>query len=169
MLSALLQQLPAIVSGFKGKNLKGQKRAAGEMENLANAQYNMDNPLYQRLYGQNQDAGQRDLASTIAEISRQNRKLQTMGRTPLLDQERGGESIFRQLIMGQQDVGERSRENTFSQLRGAQGSMAGVYDAQNDLANNMYFNDQSRVTGYHNLGEALKGLFGLNGIRGTTY
>jgi hypothetical protein len=159
--SGLVQAIPAILAGFKGKDTKKLRQTSGQMEQLADAQYNMDNPLFQRIYGQEQGAGQQDLASTISELSRQNRKLVTMGRTPLLDQERGGESIFRQLMMGQQDVGNRARQNTFSQLGRGQQAQAGVYDAQNDLVNTDWENELRKVGGYYSLGDALKGMFNL--------
>lgn len=159
--SGLIQAIPAILAGFKGKNTKGLRHTAGQMEGLANAQYNMDSPLFQRIYGQEQEAGKQDLASTIAELSRQNRKLVSLGRSPLLDQERGGESIFRQLMMGQQDVGNRARTNTFSQLGRGQTALSGVYDAQNDLVNTDWENELRKVGAQYSIGDALKGLFNL--------
>lgn len=163
MLSTLLQAIPAIRTGLKGKDLSQQKRTSAEMGNVANAQYNMDNPLYQRLYEQNRRAGQQDLASTIAEISRQNRKLTSMGRKPLLDQERGGESIFRNLIMGQQDVGNQARQGAFGQLQQGQNALAGLYDAQNLTADQGYDNKLRKVGAYYSIGDVLQNLFGLQG------
>lgn len=163
MLASLLQAIPAIVTGFQGKDTKKIKKTSGEMENLARAQYDTNSPLYQQIYEQQKGAGQQDLASTIAELSRQNRKLQTMGRTPLLDQERGGESIFRNLILGQEDVGNRARENTFERLRAGQNSMSGVYNTQNNIADQDYDNNLKKVGAYYSIGDALKGLFGLQG------
>lgn len=161
MLSTLIQAYPAIKTGLEGKNIKPQKRTADQMQNLANAQFNMDSPVFQRLYGQNRDAAQQDIASTIAEISRQNRKQVSMGRNPLLSQERGGEQIFRNLIMGQQDAGNQARTNTFGQLKSAQNSLANVYDAQNDLTDESYDNKLRKVGSFYSIGDALKGLFGL--------
>ena len=85
------------------------------------AMINPDNPLYKKLYGQKRQQGQQNLAETIMELSRQNRKLTSMGRSPLLDRERGGESIFRNLIQGNQDVQNQAAGDTESLLgRGAQ-------------------------------------------------
>jgi len=172
----LLQTAPAVRAGYKGVNLKGQKQAAGQMNQLAAqqaklaaAQTDMNNSLFQNLYQQNRAQGQQDLASTISELSRQNRKLTTMGRRPLLDQERGGESIFRNLIKDQQDVGNSARTNTFSQLLqgqnalgGAQGAYSNIYDAEGGLAKQRFSNDLLKVGANYTLGDAFKNLFGLN-------
>lgn len=171
----LLQTAPAIKTGLEGKNLKKQKQVAAQMQplaqmqaQLAGAQTDMNNPLFQNLYSQNREAGNMDLSATIAEISRQNRKLNELGRNPLLDQERGGESIFRNLIKGQEDVGNQARTNTFNQLKagqnayaGAQDAYGGIYNAYNDLGNQDYANKLKKVGAQYSIGDALKGLFGL--------
>jgi len=64
-----------------------------------------------------------------------------MGRTPLLDQERGGESIFRNLISSQNQIGQQARTNTFDQLRGAQNALSGVYNTQDQLSKGGFEND----------------------------
>jgi len=162
LIPSLIQGVPYIMTQMKGKNLKPQKQTLGQLGNVANAQYNTDNPIFQKLYGQNTELGQRDLASTIAEISRQNRKLTSMGRRPLLDQERGGESIFRNLVMGQGDVGARARTDTFGQLRNATNSLNNLYDGQNLIADEDYENSMRKNRGYYSIGDALKGLFNLD-------
>lgn len=161
ILPFLLQTAPAVKTGLKGRDLKKQGQITDQMSNLVDAQTNMDNPLYQRMYEQERGAGQQDLAATIAEISRQNRKLTSMGRKPLMDQERGGESVFRNLIMGQQNVGNQARQNTLVNLRSAQNANAGLYNSYNDLTANRYDNDVTRARTFSGLGDALKSLFGL--------
>lgn len=158
----LLQTAPAIKKGFEGRDLKQQKNIAGQIGNVANAQLDMNNPLFQNLYQQNKQAGQGNLAETIAELQRQNRMAVSNGRTPLLDQERGGESIFRNLVKGQEDVGNNAVNNTFSQLRNGQTALGGAYNSQNDLTANMYKNDLSKVGSYYSIGDVLKNLFGLH-------
>lgn len=152
LLSTLTQAVPYIRAQYKGKDLGPQKQTAAELANVTNAQYNMDNPLYQGLYEQNRQSGQQDLARTIAEISRQNRKLTSMGRNPLLDQQRGGESVFRNLIMGQQDVGNQARENTFGQLRNAASGLGATYAAQGGIADRGYENEISRANAFYGIG-----------------
>lgn len=171
----LLQTAPAIKAGYQGVNLGPQKKALGQMNQLAGqqaqlagAQTDMNNPLFQQIYGQERQAGQQDLASTISEISRQNRKLTGMGRSPLLDRERGGESIFRNLIMGQEDVGNQARNNTFNQLRLGQNALAGAQDAygnifegQGGVAQKELANKGLNIGANYSLGDALQNLFGL--------
>lgn len=162
LLTALIQAIPAMQAGFKGKNTKSQKRTLGQMQQLADAQINMDNPLYQRLYGQNRDAMQADMAATVAEIGRQNRKLMSMGRNPLLSSERGGEQVFRNLMLGSQDVGERARMNTLNQLGSGANMMANLYSTQGNLAGEDYNNRLRRVGAYYTLGDALGGFMNMN-------
>src|SRR5258706_524649 len=119
ILSDLIQAIPAILTQIKGKNLKPQQAATDQLGQLAQAQYNPDSPVFQNLYKQNQASGQQNLAQTIAEISSQNRKLNEMGRKPLLDQERGGESIFRNLVSSQQGINDAAMKNTFGELNNA--------------------------------------------------
>lgn len=160
---SFIQAYPAIKTGLEGKNLKNQQRTLDQLQGVTQAQYNPDSAVYQKLYGQNKDMLQGDLASTIAEVSRQNRKLVSMGRSPLLDQERGGESVFRNLIMGQQDAGDRARTNTVSQLSGAGSALRGLYGQQDLLADEGYNNKVRKVGAYYSIGDALKGLFNLDG------
>lgn len=154
--------LPAIIGGFKGRDTKNLRRLGNEQQDVANASYNMDSPLFQRIEGQNRDAMQQDLASTIAEISRQNRKLVSMGRTPLLDRERGGETVFRTLAQGREDIGRNSRNDTFRQLQGASGLLSNAYGNAQNLSDIDYSNTGDRVTAYAGLADILKTLFGLN-------
>lgn len=160
-LPSLIQAIPSIMTGMKGKSTKKQSQYSDEIAGLSRAQYDQSSPIFQNLYSQERSAGQQDLASTISEISKQNRKAVTMGRTPLLDRERGGESLFRQLMMGQQDVGERARKNTFSQLGQAQGAMQGTLKNYDDLATNNYDNDIRKALSYYTVGDTLKEMFGL--------
>lgn len=171
----LLQTGPGIKAGYKGVDLKAQKKSldqmnqmAGQQARLAAAQTDMNNPLFQSIYGQERQAGQDNLAETIAEISRQNRRLTSMGRQPLLDQERGGESVFRNLMKGQQDVGNQARQNTFNILKqgqnaygSAQDAYGGIYKGQADQAAKGFQNDIYGTFASHSLGQTLQKLFGL--------
>lgn len=152
VLGTLTQALPYIRAQYKGKDLSGQNQAAGEMSRLAQASYNPDDPLYKKLYAQNREMGQQDLASTISELSRQNRKLTSMGRTPLLDQERGGETVFRNLMRGYQDVGNDARGETVNQLRGGLEGQKASFGAQGSMADRGYDNKLTRANAYYGLG-----------------
>lgn len=172
----LLKAAPAIKAGYNGVNLRSQKQAAdrmntlaGQQKVLAGAQTDMSSPAFQKLYQQERGAGQQDLAATISEISRQNRKLTALGRNPILDRERGGESIFRNLVQGQEDTGNKARDRTFNQLRlgqnalaGAQDAYGGVFSNRGTLATKDLANKGMNIGANYSLGDALQKLFGLN-------
>lgn len=160
-LPTLLKTVPAAKAGLKGVNLGPQQQLAGEISQLAKAQTDTSNPLFQSLLSQNKQAGNQNLAATIAQLQSQNRLALSNGQKPLLDQERGGESIFRNLIQGQQDVGNTALENTFGQLRNAQNSLGGAYNTQSSLANSQFSNTQKKVGAYGSISDALQNLFGL--------
>lgn len=162
LLSTLVQTIPAILTGFQGKSTKKQKGVADEIGNLSRAQYDMNSPQFQDLYRQNQGAMQQDLASTIAEVSRQNRKLTTMGRRPLLDQERGGESIFRNLMGAQVGIGDRARGATFDQLNRGMSGLSTAYNAYDKTADADWENKLRRVGATYTIGDAMRGL-GIGG------
>lgn len=161
LLPLLLKSGPAVQAGLQGVDLKNQKNIAGEISQIAQAQTNTSNPLFQSLLTQNKQAGQQNLAATIAQLQSQNRIAQSNGQKPLLDQERGGESIFRNLVQGQQDVGNQAIGQTFDQLKGAQNSLGGAYNTQNNLSTQEFANTQKKVGAYGNLSDAITGLFGL--------
>lgn len=73
-------------------------------QNTANAMVDINSPQYQQLYQQNRQQGQNNLAQQLMELSAQNRKLATLGRVPLFSPERGGEQLFRQLMLGGQQA-----------------------------------------------------------------
>lgn len=161
-LPGLLGTVPSIVTAFKGKDTRGQRQAGGQIQQLADAQYNPNNPIYQNLYNANRGAQQQDLAAAISELARQNRKLNTMGRNPLLSAERGGESIFRNVIMGNERAGQQARQTTLDQIRGAQNAQAGNYATQQGLANTGWENDVIKAqAGYGSMADLLRQLFGL--------
>lgn len=105
-------------------------------EEALSAMGNTDSALYQDIYGQQKQQGQDNLAYQIAELGRQNRKLSSMGRTPLFDAERGGETMFRGLTQGYQDIQNQAADQTQNILgnlykgRSAQGLQRAQYGAQ---------------------------------------
>lgn len=92
---------------------------------------NSNSPQYQQIYGEQKQQGQQNLAETIAELSRQNRKLSMLGRAPLFSNERGGEQQFRALTQGYQDVQNHAANdtrgilNTLAQNQMVQGQQQG--------------------------------------------
>lgn len=161
LLPTLLKTVPSIIGGIKGENLGPQTQTTSDINQIAKAETNTSNPLYQSLLSQNKQAGNQQLAGTIAQLQAQNRLAQSSGQKPLLDQERGGESIFRNLIQGQEDVGNQAIGQTYGQLNNAQSALKGSLGAQQNLAQNQFANTKSAATGYASLGDALQGMFGL--------
>lgn len=159
-LAALIKAIPTISTLLKGKNLSGQQAAQSQMAQLADAQYNEQNPLFQQVYGQERQAGQQDLASAIAEASRQNRKLGMLGRTPLFSQERGGEEIFRNLTKGYQDVQGAARDRAFNILRGGQNAQANVYKTAQSLSGDQFTNSAMGAAGYGQISDYIRNLMG---------
>lgn len=83
-----------------------------EPNSILSAMQDPSSAKYQQIYGQQRLQGQQNLAETIAELTRQNRKLAMMGRVPLFNEERGGEQQFRALTQGYQDVQNRAANQT---------------------------------------------------------
>jgi hypothetical protein len=162
ILSSLVQAIPAILTGFQGRDNKAQKRTANQATDLARASVNPNSAQYQSLFQTNRQGAQQDLASAVSEVSRQNRKLVGMGRTPLLDQERGGESIFRNLMLGQAQAGDQARRLTFDQLSGGASSLGRAAGLQGEAADQDYANKLRKVGSFYSIGDAMRGL-GIGG------
>ncbi len=141
LLSGLGKSGAAASYNFKGTNL-------GPQQNIADAMINNDNPLYQKLYGQNKQQGQQNLVDSIAELMRQNRSGIASGRPGLLNDERGGESVFRNLTRGYQDVQNQARQQTLGQLQGSYGNY-------NNLAQQGDLNNKKKAFGFGNIADAL--------------
>lgn len=131
-----------------------QKKYTQPQANIANAMLDQNNPLYQQTYGQERQAGQNNLADVINQLGMQNRKLSMLGRTPLFDPERGGETMFRGLTHGYEDIQGQARANTLQDLGNA-------YQYRNNLAQQQQKNDQTDAFGQSSIGGVLKSLFGL--------
>lgn len=148
---------------MNGVDLSQQKQSAANIEQLAAAESNPGSALFQSMLNQNKQMGQSQLASTIAQLQAQNRLATSSGQNPLLSQERGSEGVFRNLIQGQEDVGNQALGQTYGQINNAITANKGAYDASNNLANSAYGNTQKQTAAYGTLGDALQGLFGLGG------
>lgn len=123
-------------------------------QQLLSAMTDTNNPQYQQIYGQQKQQGQQNLAESIAELSRQNRKLQVMGRSPLLDDERGGEATFRTLTKGYQDVQSQAAGNT-------QNILGNAYTGAVQQGQQRQLNDYSKAGVNSGIFGALSKLFGL--------
>jgi hypothetical protein len=123
-------------------------------KNLAGAMTDTSSPEYQNLYGQFKQQGQDNLAESIAEMERQNRKASAMGRTPLFSPERGGETIFRGLTKGYQDTQNTASNQAFGQINNAYTAAS----AQDKINQN---NQLKKADVFGNAAGAIAKLFGL--------
>lgn len=159
-LAQLLQNVPALISKFSGSGsapyLKQQKATAAQQANISDAMTNTNNPLYQQLYGQYQQQNKNNLAQVIAEAQGQNRMATNMGRTPLFDPARGGETMFRSLMSGYQGLGTQSDTQTRQALgQAAQGNI-GALNAYNNVSQYGGAADASKLSGFDTLANLLK-------------
>lgn len=160
-ISTLLRGIPATMQLFEGSDTGPQQAVANRLGMLSEAMYAPNSPLYQQLYRQNLNQNQQNLAQTIAELQRQNRKATVTGRTPLFSSERGGESVFRGLMQEQGAIGDRAREATLNQLgRGAQ-STALAFEPFRSVSQQEYENRGRETQGFSNIASMLSSLFGL--------
>lgn len=147
-----LQSIAAFLPAY---NLpKKQAQYFQPYQDATNAMVDTDNPMYQKIYGQQKQQGQTNLAESIAEMVRQNRKQTRMGRTELFDPERGGETLFRGVNKGYQDIQNQAADQTQGILGNAANNYLQHGAIQTQLAQN-----RAGIRG--NLAGALTKLFGL--------
>lgn len=159
ILSLLMGRQPSatqsVASALPFLNLpKKQASYYQPAQNYANAAVDTNNPLYQQVYGQQRQQGQQNLAESIQQLSDQNRKLASMGRVPLFDPERGGETLFRGITKGYQDVQNQAGNDSRGILNQASQNAMQTGAIQAQLAGN-----KAGIQG--NLLGALTHLFGL--------
>lgn len=133
---SLLTQIPGMVSNFQGSSspyLKQQKELTDRQNQISSALTDTNNPLYQQLYGQYKQQNQNNLAQVIAEAQGQNRMNSNMGRTPLFNQERGSENIFRTLAQNYQNQGVQADTQTRNALGQALSGASGAQGAYGNL------------------------------------
>lgn len=110
---SIASMLPFLnLPGQQSKYFQPAQAATANMGNAAAAMTDTDSPLYKKIYGQQRAQGQQNLAESIAELTGQNRKLASMGRVPLFNPERGGETLFRGINKGYQDVQNQAADQT---------------------------------------------------------
>lgn len=153
--ASAIRGIPSALYSYQGLNLKPQQNIAAEMGNLANAQYDDSNPLFQKIYGQEKGAAQQNLAQAIAEASRQNNKLASMGRVPLFDAERGGETQFRALTQGYQTAQDTARARAREIIGAGQNAQAKNFDAQGNVAQNELRNKAGKASTFSTIASIL--------------
>lgn len=133
---------------------KKQGRYLEPMQQSINALLNPDDPRFQKLQKQNRQSQQFSLAQGLAEAQRQNRKASALGRTPLFDAERGGETRFRAMLQGYQDADMNASNLTRQQFASAIPAQQYLGQQRSQLASN-----KAGISG--NLLGGLVKLFGL--------
>lgn len=155
----------AIPQFLYGQN---QGQYTKQQQNIQNAMTNTSNPMYQNIYNQQKQQSQQSLGDAISQLSAQNRKLSELGRTPLFDNERGGEQLFRGLTQGYQTAQNTAASNTNDILKNAYNQAALTGQTQNKNAQTKA-QGQSALGGFlgtalgqsGGMGSMLKGLFSL--------
>lgn len=161
-LLSLISQVPSLISLFNGSTTapyqKQQQQLAGQQQQISQAlTQGPNNPLYQQLYGQYEQQNQRNLASTVSEAQAQNRMNSNLGRTPLFNQERGSENIFRTLTQGMQNSGVQADQQTRAALSQAGGQTLGGLQGYNSLTNSTANANKAQNFGYQGIYDLLRG------------
>lgn len=137
-LGLLAGLIPSLITQFGGVAKtdaeKQQEALAAQMGEYAKARSDPNNPLYQNLFKQESQSGQQDLARMISELQGQNRMATRMGRTPLLDGGRGGETLFRGLMQSQSGIQDAARSRALSRLGDTSQGLAQTFSGYTNLA-----------------------------------
>lgn len=162
---SLLTAIPSLMADFSGSTSdpyeQQKKAAAGNMANISAAMTDTSNPLYKQLYGQYQDQARQNMAQVISQAEGQNRMNATMGRTPLFDPARGGETMFRSLMQGYQGMGQQSDLQTRQALQGALGANNSTGNMFNTAGAGAARAGAANLSGYQGISDLLK-TFGSN-------
>lgn len=162
---SLIGAIPGLMHAFGGKESAPYQK---QQEEIANRQNQLsqalaegpNNALYQQMYGQYKQQNQNNLAQVIAEAQGQNRMNTNMGRTPLFDPSRGGETIFRNLMQGYQNQGVQADQQTRQALTQA---MGGNQQAQAQYSTISPFTQRAnaqQLSGYQGIESLLRGITG---------
>lgn len=165
---SLISSVPSIMSLFGGGTAapyrKEQEQLAARQNQISQALTDNNNPLYQQLYGQYQQQNKNNLAETIAELQRQNRMNTQNGRTPLFNQERGGETVFRNLMQGYQNSGAQADQQTRQGLAQAMGGAGSALGGYNQISPYGIKANSAPLLGYQGIYDILRGNdYGSNG------
>ena len=137
-LGSLLTLIPSLIAQFGGVKETpaeaSQRGLADELTSMARASTNPNDPRYLALYNAEKNSGQQDLARVIAEAQGQNRMATRMGRTPLFDSGRGGETLFRSLMQSYGGVQDKARATARGTLTQGVQNLGTGYDAYRGLA-----------------------------------
>lgn len=144
---SMLASVPSVMANFSGATTDPYRK---QKKQVMDALVNETNPLYQKLYGQYRKENLSGLSEGISEAERQNRLASRLGRAPLFEQERAGESPFRALMQGYQTAGTRAGEQT----RGSLQQMLGNYTG---MTPQTAAGSASKLLGYENIANIIGG------------
>lgn len=163
-LLSLISAIPSLMSDFSGGTSapyqKQQEQIAARQNQYAAALGDTNNPLYQQMYGQYKQQNQNNMASMIAEAQGQNRMNSAMGRTPLFNNERGSENIFRSMMQQGQNSGVQADTQTRQALaQGMQGNAAaqGQYSTISPYTQSA---NAQQLSGFQGISNLLRGMTG---------
>lgn len=160
-LLSLLVGIPSLMADFNGSTTspyQGQQQALAEQQaRYAQAAGNPDNPLYKKTYDRYQNQNRMNLADVIAEAQGQNRLASSMGRTPLFNQERGGENLFRTMVQQYQGMGAQSDQQTQAALRGAGQLNNAAQAAYGAITPTTAAANKQQLYGYGGIADLLRG------------
>lgn len=163
---SLIGAIPGLIDAFGKKESspyqKQQEQIASQQNQLSQAlMQGPSNPLYQQMYGQYKQQNQSNLADVIAQAQGQNRMNSAMGRTPLFNNERGSENIFRTLAQNYQNQGVQADQQTRQGLQQAMGgNQAAQMQYQAITPTTAYGNSQTLNGGYGKIEELMRGVMG---------
>lgn len=161
---SLIGAIPSLMSDFSGGTsapyLKQQQQIAARQNQLSQAMTDTNNPLYQQLYGQYKQQNQANMASTIAEAQGQNRMNAAMGRTPLFNNERGSENIFRNIVQQGQNSGVQADTQTRQALGQAMVGGASALGGYNSVSPYAQSANAQQLSGYQGISNLLRGMTG---------
>ena len=156
---SLIAGIPSLIADFKGSTSDPMLKKKKE---LNAALSDINNPLYQQLYGQYRAQNQQDLGRGLAEAQAQNRLATKMGRTPLFNPERGGESLFRNLTSGYQNAGVMASKQATENLQQQLANITG-------LSKNQASVNAQKLSGYQGVGDLLSSLTSGSSYKPTNF
>lgn len=122
-----LLSLGQALQGFRGgqkvaKPTYGEQTSmtrSQDINRLSQALGDPNDPLYKQFETQEMDAALSDYSQSLQSLINQNRRMRSMGRTPLFDEERGAEQIFRAGLLGRNAAGQQARDLARKRIAGA--------------------------------------------------
>jgi hypothetical protein len=164
-IGSLLSLIPTLLQQFRGVQEtpaeKQQRGLSQEIANLARARMDPNDPRYLALYNQERQSGQQDLARVIAEAQGQNRMATRLGRTPLFDPGRGGETQFRSLMQSYGGVQDNARQRARGIMGEGQAGLGQAYSAAQGLATQQDLRQRRNLAmelgGYDTIGRFMGG------------